>query len=306
VPAGRVAVERSGAHYTAIDRLNAGALYSPKFGRPMKQRTKFLFASGLVALTLSRASAIDQVTDGETAYESGDYESAFRLWRPLARNGDATAQNGIGNLYWNGQGVPQDDALAMVWYRKAAGQGYAVAQKNVGWLYEHRRGVPQDFAEAVSWYQKAADQGNVDAQTDLGVMYAKGQGVPQDFGRAAVLFSKAADQGNINGEFSLGLLYEKGQGVEKDYEQALAWSQKAAEQGNADAQFTLGLMYARGEGVPIDFQLAHKWFGLASRRSLDADLRTAAAKNRDIAATMLTAAQIAEAQRMESEWKPKR
>ena len=45
------------------------------------------------------------------------------------------------------------------------------------------QGVPQDYAEAVTWYRKAAEQGDADAQYNLGVMYAKGQGVPQDYAR---------------------------------------------------------------------------------------------------------------------------
>jgi uncharacterized protein len=34
-----------------------------------------------------------------------------------------------------GQGVPQDDAQAVAWYRKAAEQGYAAAQVNLGVMY---------------------------------------------------------------------------------------------------------------------------------------------------------------------------
>jgi TPR repeat protein len=35
-------------------------------------------------------------------------------------------------MYDNGQGVPQDYATAVRWYRKAAEQGYAKAQFNLG------------------------------------------------------------------------------------------------------------------------------------------------------------------------------
>jgi hypothetical protein len=47
------------------------------------------------------------------------------------------------------------------------------------------------------------------------------------------------------------------------------------------------------------------WFNLAASRASDAALRDGAAKNRDRAAAMMTAAQIAEAQRMAREWAPK-
>ena len=70
-------------------------------------------------------------------------------------------------MYLYGKAVPQDDAEAVKWYRKAAEQGYAEAQTNLGWMYEKGRGVPQDDSEAIKWYQKAAIQGHVYAKEKL-------------------------------------------------------------------------------------------------------------------------------------------
>ncbi len=53
-------------------------------------------------------------------------------------------------------------------------QGDAVAQYNLGWMYANGNGVPQDDAEAVKWYKKAAEQGDADAQFNLDIMYAVG------------------------------------------------------------------------------------------------------------------------------------
>ena len=55
-----------------------------------------------------------------------------------------------------------------------------MAQYNLGVMYENGRGVPQNDAEAVKWYRKAAEQGLASAQNNLGVMYANGEGVPQN------------------------------------------------------------------------------------------------------------------------------
>ena len=71
------------------------------------------------------------------------------------------------------QGVPQDYAEAVKWYRLAAEQGDAVAQYNLGVMYDNGQGVPQDYAEAVKWYRLAAEQGYAHAQRNLGVMYDK-------------------------------------------------------------------------------------------------------------------------------------
>ncbi len=67
-------------------------------------------------------------------------------------------------MYDNGQGVPQDYAEAVKWYRMAAEQGDAKAQSNLGFMYDNGQGVPQDYAEAAKWFRLAAEQGDADAQ----------------------------------------------------------------------------------------------------------------------------------------------
>ena len=65
--------------------------------------------------------------DGVAAYKRGDYATALRLLRPLAAQGNAAAQYLLGLMYGRGDGVPQDDAEAVKWYRLAAEQGLAAA-----------------------------------------------------------------------------------------------------------------------------------------------------------------------------------
>ena len=45
----------------------------------------------------------------------------------------------------------------------AAKQGAAYAQYNLGIMYAKGDGVPENDAEAVKWYRKAADQGHAKA-----------------------------------------------------------------------------------------------------------------------------------------------
>ena len=72
-------------------------------------------------------------------------------------------------MYANGEGVPEDDAEAVRWYRLAADQGHADAQYNLGWMYANGEGVVEDDAEAVRWYRLAADQMyQQDQQNNLG------------------------------------------------------------------------------------------------------------------------------------------
>ncbi len=54
-------------------------------------------------------------------------------------------------------------------------------------MYDKGQGVTQDYAAAMRWYRKAPDQNLVVAQYNLGVMYDKGQGVTQDYIAPSVL-----------------------------------------------------------------------------------------------------------------------
>ena len=105
-------------------------------------------------------------------------------------------------------------------------------------------------------------------------------------------------------ERHLGDMYEMGWGVPQDYVEAVKWFRRAAEQGNAWAQTDLGLGYAEGQGVPQDYVLAHMWFNLAAASEQDASASLGRHK-RDEIGRLMTPDQIAEAQRMAREWKPK-
>ena len=109
----------------------------------------------LWVLILGSAPIAAEPTDFQTgleAYKRGDFAAALSEWRPLAEQGDATAQLGL--MYDKGEGVPQDDDEAVKWYRKAADQGDASAQNNLGLMYEFGRGVRRNYTEAVRWYRK--------------------------------------------------------------------------------------------------------------------------------------------------------
>ena len=77
--------------------------------------------------------------------------------------------------------IPEDDEEAVKWFRLAAEQGNAHAQNNLGEIYRDGTGVPQDDTEAMKWYRLAADQGLAQAQYDLGMYYSNGNGPSQSY-----------------------------------------------------------------------------------------------------------------------------
>lgn len=142
----------------------------------MNKLQSLVLAITLLVGGVSVATAQD-FDKGVDAYKAGDYQTALQEWRPLAEQGNAPAQFGLGQLYYYGKGVLQDNAQALMWYQRATNQGFVHGQNRLGMMYAQGIGVPQDYAEALKWYGLAAKQGSAMAQERLGMMYARGQGI---------------------------------------------------------------------------------------------------------------------------------
>jgi len=198
--------------------------------------TRFLISvpTALLVIGLTSPSWADFKT-GVQAYGRGDYRTALNEFRPLADQGQAQAQDYLGQMYANGQGVPQDHVEAIRWLSLAAEQSLPIAQYHLGLMYQKGRGVPQHYAQAAQWYRLAADHGHVAARASLGLLYLDGLGVPQSYEEAKHWLHLAAGQGNALAQLQLGNLYKDGRGVREDYVQAHMWFTLAALQGLKEA-----------------------------------------------------------------------
>ena len=85
--------------------------------------------------------------------------------------------------------------------------------------------------------------------------------------------------------------------VRGEYATALRLWRPLADQGLNGAQYGLGLMYDKGRGVPQNFVYAHMWFDLSAAQG-----NLSALTSRDMAARRMSAAQVAEAQKLAREW----
>lgn len=121
-----------------------------------------------------------------------------------------------------------------------------------------------------------------------------------DFETALKELRPLAEQGHAKAQLKLGIMYSQGQGVPQDYVQGAKWVRLAAEQGDVDAQYTLSRMYFEGLGVPHDFLLALMWTNLAAAQGSEAAIEV-----QNVLGEKLRDDQIAEAQRLAEEWKPK-
>ena len=191
----------------------------------------------------SRQRWDDAMENARNAYFEGDFQAALTTWRALAQQGDARAQNNLGILYRNGEGLVQDFAEARAWLLRSAAQGHAQAQYSLGMMYDSGYGVTQNSLEASRWYQQAAALGNADAQYSLGVLYAEGRGVRQNFAEAARWYAQAAQLGHANAQNILARMYVEGDGVAQDREEALRLFKLAAAQEHSEASTNIALYF---------------------------------------------------------------
>lgn len=114
-----------------------------------------------------------QLQQGIEAVEKEDYQTALKLWEPLAEQGDVSAQFSLGSMYYfMYQKDPNIEkpyiGKSIDWYEKAAKQGHVEAQSYLAGIYENVMG---NYAEAMKLYKKLAEQGNPFAQAKLGMIY---------------------------------------------------------------------------------------------------------------------------------------
>ena len=157
-----------------------------------------------------------------------------------------------------------------------------------------------DYPIALRILRPMAERGNAGAQSALGFMYEFPQGVPQDYVEAAKWHRLAAEQGDVFSQTRLGFIYEYGEGVPQNCAEAAKWFRLAADRGHVVEQDVLGGQYFSGRGVLQDHVVAYMWLSLSAAQG-DRD----AAETRDRVMKLMIPAQIAEAQKLAREWKPK-
>ena len=108
------------------------------------------------------------ITRGQDLIAQGQFEQAFALLSPMARSGNAQAEELMGVLYALGLGVDTDPARAFEWYLRAAQKGHPGAQSHVAAFYEAGIGLASaDLMRAYVWYTLSARGGAADAAASL-------------------------------------------------------------------------------------------------------------------------------------------
>lgn len=176
----------------AVAQNNLGYRYLRGGGVPQN----YVFAEVWFALAGPAASKQDEAARAEVAGHLTSEEMADALRRADQWRAEISVRQQS-----NVTSVPtglRDLSLAD-WLRLAK-QGNPAAQDHLGLMYHQGNGVKRDFREAARWFRLAADQGNTDAQTSLGVMYQDGEGLPKDHVQAHMWYNLASAGGDLSAQ----------------------------------------------------------------------------------------------------------
>jgi len=178
-------------------------------------KSKFLFSALLAACLFLAPSlswaGLKHLRDArDPVYKAGlqsfnnrDYVTAYRIWLPIARQGNSKAQYRIGYMYLHGLYVTRDYIEARRWFERSAGRGDADAQNDLGNLYLNGQGIQRNLDTALRWFRLSASQGNATAQYNMGILYS----TRMMFREARIWFQASAMRGYAKANYRLRELF---------------------------------------------------------------------------------------------------
>ena len=219
-----------------------------------------------------------------------------------AKAGDPRAQFRLAEAYDGGEGVPEDDAAAAEWYRRAAEQGHREAQFQLATLYDSGKGVTQDACRGRAMVRARGRPGDGAGAVQPRAHVSEGRrraGARHGRRRALVHAGRRTGGGRGAVQPRRGLPDRRGRearmsrrrhaGTERPQTRAMpgrstrlvsgtppatAWREtgqrpsggicQAATQGHAEAQNDLAVIYDAGDGVAENDMEAVRWYRRAA------------------------------------------
>lgn len=139
--------------------------------------------------------------------EAGGDAKAVEVLTRIANEGNPLAQLRLGDLYFHGKGVSEDENMAIFWWKKSAASGNAEAMYQIAHAYlfgnTAAKGVADPDREAATWYFQAASAGHAEAAYTLGLLFIAGKGVVEDRNEAMRWFRVAAEKGHVEARKAL-------------------------------------------------------------------------------------------------------
>ena len=185
----------------------------------------------------------------------------------LAEEGDLKTQKALAYVYLYGKnGFPLNKQKAFTYYEMAAEQGDSTALNNLGSLYFNGIGVQVNYQKAIELFEEAAKAGSSEAALNLGFIYLSGRNAVSNAAHAVEKFSMAAEKGSVVAKFMLGYANYRGFGTKQDLKLASKLIKEAADEDFDEAQYVIGYMYLHGIGIVKNYDNAEKYLTYAMKQ----------------------------------------
>lgn len=189
-----------------------------------------------------------------------DLQKAVTLLGQASAMGNPAAQDVLGNMYEDGDGVEQDYAVAAELYRQSSEQRYPAGMHDYGDLLLYGCGVKEDPETGFRLICEAVELSNdPDFIFTESVCYLNGLGVGKDESKAVSLLREAAGKGSVRAKSNLGALL-----MEENPEEAFGLLKEASEDQDPGAMCNLGLMYEMGLYADKDIKTAESYYRQAT------------------------------------------
>ena len=195
---------------------------------------------------------------------------AKQLWQSAADAGNPAAELALAVIHLEGDTVKADPAKGMALLRGAADKGHVPAIARLGQELETGLRTPGDVAQAVRLLTRASEAGNAHGTYRLAWMHRIGKGLRHDMARCMSLLSKAAAGDFAQAQYELAMHCTTGDGVPQDDERAAWWLERAVQQDHGEALIMLAGKYERGRGVPQDLARAVALYQRAADKKIPA------------------------------------
>jgi uncharacterized protein len=203
---------------------------------------------GSTSASLAPSDGLPGAGGSDGATDSPDKSKSFTALQYAADQGHLAAQWKVGRMYAAGEGVPQDDQRAFVYFSQIANthpdetpgtaQARIVANAFVALGHYYMKGIPNtaiapDPSRAREMFAYAASYfGDADAQYQLGRLYLDSS--PSDPRQAARWFQLSATKGDCRAEAVLGDLLFQGKHVPRQAARGLMWLTLGRDCGGAE------------------------------------------------------------------------
>jgi uncharacterized protein len=162
--------------------------------------------------------------------------------------GDLQRCRQLGDMYAQGNGVPQDFARAASRYEPVCEAGVAEVCNTLGEIYERVAGFETEAKRVPALFERACNAGSANGCLNWGILASESE----DYEKAAGLYERACVGGVGGGCHRLALAFENGEGVAQDVRRAVTLFEQACDVQHIESCQTLVRLFTEGSEVPAD------------------------------------------------------